>query len=100
MKKRSWSDHGGMGQPDDIAFYKYKIIPRMLVDTTARDTSIVLFGKKLSAPICFSPVGINKVNPHLIGHRTDKVAEALIRYIIRYVIFFMEIIAMYASEAI
>lgn len=33
----------------------------MLVDTTARDTSIELFGRKLSAPICFSPVGINKV---------------------------------------
>lgn len=33
----------------------------MLVDTTARDTSIELFGKKLNAPICFSPVGINKI---------------------------------------
>jgi len=43
-----------------VAFFRYRIIPRMLVDTTARDTSIELFGRKLSAPICFSPVGINK----------------------------------------
>ncbi|EPQ32203.1 uncharacterized protein PFL1_00400 [Pseudozyma flocculosa PF-1] len=43
------------------AFSHYHIIPRMLVDTNQRDTSIELFGKKLSAPICFSPVGINKI---------------------------------------
>lgn len=33
----------------------------MLVDTSQRDTTITLFGKKLSAPICISPVGINKI---------------------------------------
>lgn len=43
------------------AFDTYNIIPRMLVDTTHRDTTITLFGKTLSAPICISPVGINKI---------------------------------------
>ncbi|KAL7419174.1 hypothetical protein Q5752_006010 [Cryptotrichosporon argae] len=43
------------------AFYRQRIVPRMCVDTTARDTSIELFGKKLNAPICFAPIGINKI---------------------------------------
>ncbi|EST04827.1 FMN-dependent dehydrogenase [Kalmanozyma brasiliensis GHG001] len=43
------------------AFDTYNIIPRMLVDTTHRDTTTTLFGKTLAAPICFSPVGINKI---------------------------------------
>lgn len=33
----------------------------MLVDTTARDTTTTLFGHKISAPICFAPIGINKI---------------------------------------
>lgn len=43
------------------AFYRYKIIPRQLVDTRARDLSITLFGHKIPAPICFAPVGINRI---------------------------------------
>lgn len=43
------------------AFKQWRIIPRMLVDTNQRDTSVEIFGKKLSAPIAFSPVGINKI---------------------------------------
>lgn len=37
----------------------------MLVDTNARDTTTVLFGHKISAPICFAPVGINVRRFHL-----------------------------------
>ncbi len=33
----------------------------MLVDTTARDSTTELFGHRISAPICFAPIGINKV---------------------------------------
>lgn len=56
--------NAGLGttyQRDRTAFSAWNIIPRFLVDTNARDTSITLFGKKLSAPICISPIGINKI---------------------------------------
>jgi isopentenyl diphosphate isomerase/L-lactate dehydrogenase-like FMN-dependent dehydrogenase len=43
------------------AFYRHRIIPRMLRDTNQRDTTIELFGHKISAPILFSPIGINKI---------------------------------------
>lgn len=37
----------------------------MLVDTNTRDTSSTFFGTKVSAPIGFAPVGINKIyHPH------------------------------------
>jgi isopentenyl diphosphate isomerase/L-lactate dehydrogenase-like FMN-dependent dehydrogenase len=38
-----------------------QIVPRMLVDTNKRDMSTTVFGKKIPAPIAFSPIGINKV---------------------------------------
>jgi len=43
------------------AFYRHKIVPRMLVDTNKRDTLAEIWGHKCSAPIGFSPVGINKI---------------------------------------
>ncbi|KAF2398960.1 FMN-dependent alpha-hydroxy acid dehydrogenase [Trichodelitschia bisporula] len=43
------------------AFYRHRIIPRMLVDTNKRDTGTEIFGHKVSAPIGFAPVGINKI---------------------------------------
>jgi isopentenyl diphosphate isomerase/L-lactate dehydrogenase-like FMN-dependent dehydrogenase len=43
------------------AFYRHRIIPRMLVDTNNRDTSTEIFGNKVPAPIGFAPVGINKI---------------------------------------
>lgn len=43
------------------AFYRHRIIPRMLVDTNKRDTGHEIWGHKTSAPIGFSPVGINKI---------------------------------------
>ena len=46
------------------AFYRHRIIPRMLVDTNERDTATEIFGHKVPAPIGFAPVGINKIyNP-------------------------------------
>ncbi|QIW95811.1 hypothetical protein AMS68_001329 [Peltaster fructicola] len=44
-----------------MAFYRHQIIPRMLTDTNVRDTATTLFGHKLSAPIGFAPVGINRI---------------------------------------
>ncbi|KAK4896565.1 hypothetical protein LTR27_005483 [Elasticomyces elasticus] len=43
------------------AFYRHKVIPRMLVDTNKRDTKHEIWGHKTSAPIGFAPVGINKI---------------------------------------
>jgi isopentenyl diphosphate isomerase/L-lactate dehydrogenase-like FMN-dependent dehydrogenase len=43
------------------AFYRHRIIPRMLVDTNTRDTATEIFGHKVPAPIGFAPVGINKI---------------------------------------
>ncbi|KAH8639817.1 WD40 repeat-like protein [Alternaria alternata] len=46
------------------AFYRHRIIPRMLVDTNQRDTATEIFGHEVPAPIGFAPVGINKIyNP-------------------------------------
>lgn len=54
---------GGAGLESTIAsnrsaFDQYKIVPRMLRNVSARDTSIELFGHKIPAPILFSPVGV------------------------------------------
>jgi isopentenyl diphosphate isomerase/L-lactate dehydrogenase-like FMN-dependent dehydrogenase len=36
----------------------------MLIDTNKRDTATTIFGHKISAPIGFAPIGINKIyNP-------------------------------------
>ncbi|KKY17783.1 putative l-lactate dehydrogenase [Phaeomoniella chlamydospora] len=43
------------------AFYRHRIIPRQLVDTNERDTATTLFGHKVSAPIGFAAIGINKI---------------------------------------
>jgi isopentenyl diphosphate isomerase/L-lactate dehydrogenase-like FMN-dependent dehydrogenase len=43
------------------AFYRHRIVPRMLVDTNDRDTATQIFGHKVPAPIGFAPVGINKI---------------------------------------
>ena len=46
------------------AFYRHKLIPRMLVDTNKRDTAWQIWGHKVNAPIGFAPIGINKIyNP-------------------------------------
>ncbi len=54
---------GGAGLEDTIrnnrsGFGKWKIIPRMLRDVSERDTSIELFGQKISTPLLLSPVGV------------------------------------------
>ncbi|KAK6071019.1 L-lactate dehydrogenase (FMN-dependent dehydrogenase) [Seiridium cupressi] len=44
-----------------LAFYRHQVIPRMLVNTNARDTATTIFGHKVAAPIGFAPIGINKI---------------------------------------
>ena len=54
---------GGAGLESTVAsnrsdFEKIKIVPRMLRDTSQRDTSIDLFGHRLPSPLLLSPVGV------------------------------------------
>ncbi|KAJ6589255.1 FMN-dependent alpha-hydroxy acid dehydrogenase [Mycena capillaripes] len=70
--KKKLSDRGyfyansnaGLGWTDRAnreAFYRWRIIPRMLVDTTTRDLTTTIFGHRIPAPILFAPIGINKL---------------------------------------
>ncbi|KAN0099195.1 FMN-dependent alpha-hydroxy acid dehydrogenase [Hyaloscypha variabilis] len=59
------------------AFYRHRIIPRMLVDTNTRDTKTTIFGHKVSAPIGFAPIGINKIYNPLGELPVAKVAKEL-----------------------
>ncbi|MCJ1392226.1 hypothetical protein MMC18_005093 [Xylographa bjoerkii] len=59
------------------AFYRHKIIPRQLVDTNVRTTSTTIFGHKVSAPIGFAPIGINKIYHPLGELPVAKVAKEL-----------------------
>ncbi|WP_223590507.1 lactate 2-monooxygenase [Neobacillus bataviensis] len=43
------------------AFEKWQIVPRMLCDTSKRDISIELFGKKLPYPLLLAPVGVQSI---------------------------------------
>ncbi|WP_020145064.1 lactate 2-monooxygenase [Terracoccus sp. 273MFTsu3.1] len=40
------------------AFSRWRVVPRMLVDTTARDTSVELFGRRHESPFLVAPVGV------------------------------------------
>lgn len=43
------------------AFHHWGMIPRMMVDTSARDLSVELFGLSLPSPIFMSPIGVNGI---------------------------------------
>jgi len=58
------NSNAGMGWTDRAnreAFYRWRIIPRMLVDTSTRDLTTTIFGHRIPAPIMFAPIGINKL---------------------------------------
>ncbi|NOT77347.1 MAG: lactate 2-monooxygenase [Cyclobacteriaceae bacterium] len=61
---------GGAGLESTVlsnrsSFEKYRIVPRMLKNVSERDTTIELFGHKLSSPLMLSPVGVlEMVNEH------------------------------------
>ncbi|EPT01933.1 hypothetical protein FOMPIDRAFT_1029497 [Fomitopsis schrenkii] len=70
--KRKLNDRGyfyansnaGLGWTDRAnreAFYRWRIVPRALVDTNVRDLTTTIFGHKIPAPIMFAPIGINKL---------------------------------------
>ena len=54
---------GGAGAEDTVranreAFERRRIVPRMLRDVSARDTTVELFGRALPAPLLVAPVGV------------------------------------------
>src|SRR6266581_9772021 len=57
---------GGAGGEDTMranreAFYRWRIVPRMLRDVSKRDLSVELFGARLSAPVLVGPVGVQEI---------------------------------------
>ncbi|GHF20445.1 L-lactate 2-monooxygenase [Amycolatopsis deserti] len=43
------------------AFDKWKLVPRMLTDATARTTSATVLGSELPAPVLLAPVGVQSI---------------------------------------
>jgi lactate 2-monooxygenase len=40
------------------AFDRWQVVPRMLVDTTERDTGVELFGRRHESPLLIAPIGV------------------------------------------
>src|SRR5258706_4008848 len=67
---------GGAGGEDTMranreAFYRCRIVPRMLRDVAKRDLSVEVLGAQLPAPILLGPVGVQE-----IVHKGADVASA------------------------
>ena len=57
---------GGAGGEDTMraireAFYRCRIVPRMLRDVAKRDLSVEVLGAQLPAPILLGPVGVQEI---------------------------------------
>jgi isopentenyl diphosphate isomerase/L-lactate dehydrogenase-like FMN-dependent dehydrogenase len=57
---------GGAGGEETMranreAFYRWRIVPRMLRDVSKRDLSVELLGARLPAPILLGPVGVQEI---------------------------------------
>ena len=57
---------GGAGGEDTMranreAFYRWRIVPRMLCDVSQRDLSVDLLGTRLPAPVLLGPVGVQGI---------------------------------------
>lgn len=67
---------GGAGEDRTVsanrtAFGSVQIVPRMLRDVASRDTSVNLFGQKISSPLLVSPIGVLE-----LAHKDADVAVA------------------------
>jgi isopentenyl diphosphate isomerase/L-lactate dehydrogenase-like FMN-dependent dehydrogenase len=57
---------GGASGEDTVranreAFYRWRIVPRMLRDVSQRDLSVELLGEQLPAPVILGPVGVQNI---------------------------------------
>ncbi|KAI0037067.1 FMN-dependent dehydrogenase [Vararia minispora EC-137] len=58
------NSNAGLGWTDRAnreAFYRWRIVPLALRDTSTRDLTVTILGHKIPAPIIFGPIGINKL---------------------------------------
>lgn len=53
------------------AFHRWRIVPRMLRDVSARDTGVELFGRRLASPFLLAPIGVLE-----LAHRDADLAVA------------------------
>ena len=51
----------GTAQGNREAFYRWRIVPRMLRDVSQRDLSVELLGRRLPAPVLLGPVGVQGI---------------------------------------
>lgn len=64
MSDEAWAyiaGGAGMGttmSANRAAFDRWRIVPRMLVDTSDRDLGVTLFGRRLPAPLLLAPIGV------------------------------------------
>lgn len=73
---------GGAGRESAMdanraAFEKWRIVPRVLRDVEKRELSIDLFGRRLSAPLLLSPIGVLEVVHRDADLAVAKAAAAL-----------------------
>ncbi|KAJ3089175.1 hypothetical protein HK102_007029 [Quaeritorhiza haematococci] len=67
MSESGWSyasSNAGLGWTHEAnreAFKRRKIVPRVLRDTSERDTSVEIFGRRIPAPLIFAPVGVSEL---------------------------------------
>jgi len=72
---------GGAGGEDTVranreAFYRWRIVPRMLCDVSQRDLRVELFGAQLPAPLLLGPVGVQGIILSTASSRTiEEIAE-------------------------
>ena len=78
---------GGAGsehtmRADRAAFDRWQLVPRMLRDVSARDTSVELFGRRLPVPMLLAPIGaLGIVHPAADVAVAEAAAEHGVPYI-------------------
>jgi len=73
---------GGASGEDTVranreAFYRWRIVPRILRDVSRRDLGVELFGAQLPAPVILGPVGVQGIL-HVEGELASARAAALL----------------------
>ena len=58
------------------AFDRVRIVPRMLRDVSARDTSVELFGRRLDSPVLLAPIGVLELAHRDADHAVARAAAA------------------------
>src|SRR5260370_7673937 len=73
---------GGAGGEDTMranreAFYRWRILPRMLRDVSKRDLSVELFGARLPAPVLLGPVAVHQIVHPVAAVASPRLAPSL-----------------------